>query len=219
MPEQYRCVAQNVPGFIAQIVRYVASGHRFVVRVKIPESKDPQQIDEKLLVRYGVSRKRWQRKRRHLKDNAGIHYLRCRRLAVLMVTKGRHDTFHADHAGNVLDLTRQSLKLYGYAISFNRNTNKVSVRLDDETRRKVRAHFETIAVWDSYRDSAKLEREFLQLPYQPYGPVYKQLIAIAKSVNRLRRRRGFEPVDLACIRTKKRLTKVFAENAPSAEAA
>ena len=211
MAQEYRCVAQNVPGFVAQLVRYVASGHYFYVRVLLPEHKDATAIDAKLLARYDADRKRWQRKRRRLKQNAGVHYIRCRRVAVLMVTKGRHETFYADHGSNISDIRRTALKVYGYSIRFNTNANKVSVRLDEQTQSKAKAHLETIAAWDSYRDVAKLEREFMRLPYQPYAPVYRQLITIAKSVNRIRRKRGFDPIDLSCVRTKKRLVKVFME--------
>ena len=91
----YQFEARNVAAFVSQIVRYVASGHYFYVRVLIPEKKGLASVDAKLVERYNVSKKRWQRKRRHLKETAGIHYLRCNRCAVLMLTKGKHEAFYA----------------------------------------------------------------------------------------------------------------------------
>lgn len=212
----YQYEARTVAGFVSQIVRYAASGHYFYVRVLLPEKKDPAAIDQKLLDRYGVRTKRWQRKRRHLKENAGIHYLRCNRCAVLMLTKGSHETFYADHSQQVRDIRREALKVFGYSIRYGfseaKRDWKVSVRLDQETYRKVREHMLAIAAWDSYREPERLEREFRRLPYQPYEPVFKQLLAILRLVNRQRRRRGFEPLAMTCLRNKLSLGKVFVED-------
>ena len=49
--KQYRYHALSVAGFVAQVVRYVASGHFFYVRVLVPEHKNPRMVDEKLLRR------------------------------------------------------------------------------------------------------------------------------------------------------------------------
>ena len=219
----YQYEARSVAGFVSQIVRYVASGHYFYVRVLVPEKKDPAIVDEKLLERYGVRKKRWQRKRRHLKENAGVHYLRCNRCAVLMLTKGSHETFYQDHGEHLRDIRRQALKVFGYSIRYGfsevKRDWKVSVRLDQETYRKVREHMLTIAVWDSYRDSVRLAREFSRLPYQPYEPVFKQLLSILRSVNRQRRRRGFDPLAMNCLRTKLSLGRVFVDSESKSKAA
>jgi hypothetical protein len=95
----------------------------------------------------------------------------------------------------------------------------VFVRLDDETRRKVQYHMLTICVWNTYRNKEALEREFRRLPYQPYEPVFAQLASIARQVNRLRRRRGFDAIDLSCITYKRRLGTVFVEREETEEAA
>jgi hypothetical protein len=214
--EDYRYQARNVAGFISQIVRYIRhGGHYFYVRCVIPEGKDPQAIAEKLIARYDVRRKRWQRKRSNLKHTASIHYLAFGQVFVIMLSKGRHARFYDDHGGNVADIRRHALKVLGYSIRFAfsevEKRWKVSVRLDAETYRKLKAHMLTIAVWDSYRDKNRLEREFSRLPYEPYGPVYEQLLSILRQVNRVRRRRGFAPVDPSCIRKYRRLSKVFIE--------
>lgn len=85
--------------------------------------------------------------------------------------------------------------------------------------RKVMAHMLCICVWNTYRDKTTLEREFHRLPYQPYEPVYAQLCIILRRVNRARRRRGFEAIDQACIRKKRRLGTVFVEREESEAAA
>ena len=220
--DEYRYQARDVAGFISQIVRYIRhGGHYFYVRCVVPEGKDPLVVAEKLIARYDVRRKRWQRKRRNLKHTASIHFLAYDRVFVFMLSKGRHARFYDDHGGNVADIRRHALKVFGYSIRFALSEVekrwKVSVRLDAETYRKVKAHMLTVAAWDSYRDTKRMEREFSRLPYEPYGPVYEQLLSILRQVNRVRRRRGFAPIEAGCIRKYRRLSKVYVESGSAVE--
>ena len=222
--QEYRYEVKSIDGFLSQVVRYVAcGGHYFYIRVRVPKGKDPQAVAEKLLARYDIRKKRWQRKRRHLKETASIHLLLYQDLIVVMLTKGQHKAFYADHHIQVQDIRRTALKVFGYSIRYtfseNEKRHKVFIRLDAETNRKVKAHMLTIGLWNSYRDKAAWEREFRRLPYQPYEPVFAQLASIARLVNRERRRRGFDPIDLACITYKRRLGTVFVEIDESEEAA
>ena len=91
----YRHEATSVAGFVAQIIRYISSGHYFYVRVLIPEHKHPRTVDQKLLKLYDVARPAWRRERRNLKQSAGIHYLRHDRLAVLIERPGSTTIMHS----------------------------------------------------------------------------------------------------------------------------
>ena len=220
----YRYQAKSIDGMLSQLIRYVANGgHYFYIRVRVPQGKDPTAIAERLLDRYDIRKARWQRKRRHLKDTASIHLLQYREVIVIILTKGKHEKFYCDHHSTVGDIRRTALKLFGYSIRYSyselERRNKVFVRLDDKTRRMLEAHMLAIATWDAYRDRTAMEKEFHSLRYQPYEPVYAQLVAIAKKVNKVRRRRGFEKIALSCIRTKRRLGPVFAESAGAERAA
>lgn len=222
--EDYRYEVKSVDAFLSQVVRYVANGgHYFYIRVKVPEGKDPRAAAEKLLDRYDIRKKRWQRKRRHLKETASIHLLLYQEVIVIMLTKGQHKGFYDDHASQVRDIRRTALKAFGYSVRYTfsetEKRHKVFIRLDAETNRKVKAHMLAIGVWDTYRQSETLEREFRRLPYQPYEPVFAQLMKIGKEVNRVRRRRGFEEIDLDSITWKRRLGTVFVERREAAEAA
>jgi hypothetical protein len=136
----YPCEARSVDAFLAQVVRYVSSGHYFYIRCRIPGGKNPRAVDEKIVGLYDVHRPRWQRKRRNLKTTAGIHYLRYGRLFVVMLTKGQHEAFYRDHASSVLDIRRTALKAFGYSIrrgySEAEKRCRVSVRLDKENVRQ-----------------------------------------------------------------------------------
>ena len=222
--EDYRYEVKSIDGFLSQTVRYVAcGGHYFYIRVRVPQGKDARAVAEKLLDRYDIRKKRWQRKRRHLKETASIHLLLYQELIVVMLTKGQHKAFYADHHSQVQDIRRTALKAFGYSIRYTFSEidkrHKVFIRLDAETIRKVKTHMLTIGLWNSYRDKATLEREFRRLPYQPYEPVFAQLASIARLVNRERRRRGFDPIDLACITYKRRLGTVFVDQETRGKAA
>lgn len=212
----YRYQTRDISGYISQIVRYINhGGHYFYVRGIVPEHKDPDFVAKKLIDRYGISRKRWQRKRRYLKETASIHYLARNRLWVIMLSKGKHKQFYDDHGENVLDIRRTSLKTFGYSIRYTYSEKekdwKVFVRLDAEEYRKVKSHMLTVCVWETYRERERMEREFRRLPYQSYAPVYQQLLSILKQVNRERRRRGFEQISPLCIRQNRKLGKVFVD--------
>jgi hypothetical protein len=209
----YPCEARNIDAFLAQVVRYVSSGHYFYVRCLIPDGKDPHAVDRKILNLYGVVRKRWQRKRRYLKADAGIHYLRYQRLFVVMLTKGQHEAFYRDHGQCVLDIRRTALKAFGYSIRWGfsqiEQRYRVSVRLDKAEYRSLRSHMLTICTWARYGTASAMQRELERLPYQLYAPVREQLVSIARAVNRQRRRAGLAPIDDRCIPEKMRVTKVY----------
>lgn len=218
----YRYEAKSIDGMLSQLIRYVANGgHYFYIRVRVPQGKDPSAIAEKLLDKYDIRKSRWQRKRRHLKETAGIHLLQHQELIVIILTKGKHEKFYHDHHESVRDIRRNALKLFGYSIRYTfsevERRYKVFVRLDDKTRRKVESHMLTVAAW--HRDRSDMEKEFRMLNFQPYEPVYDELVSIAKKVNKVRRRRGFEKIDLSCIPTKRRLGTVFVQNTEEEQAA
>src|SRR6187399_954067 len=62
---QYRCSATSVQGFIQQLaVGYIARGYYFYVVGRVPEGRDPQRLDEKLIAKYDVSASKGKRARR-----------------------------------------------------------------------------------------------------------------------------------------------------------
>ena len=227
--ENYRYETKNIDGFLSQLIRYVRQGKCFYYqRFLVPEHKEPQAICERLIDEYDIRKRRWERKSRNLGETARIHLLLHGHLFVILLGYGKHDKFRADHGferfkikrGRTIelpkglpDIRRDSLKAFGYSIRFNtdRREPKVMVRLDDETRRKLKAHMMTIATWDCYRDKKRMEREFSRLHYQPYEPVYDELVSIVGAVNKVRRRRGFEKISEGCVRQFRNIDEVFVE--------
>ncbi len=219
----YRWEAKSIDGFLAQLIRYVASGHYFYVTGRIPDRKDVAAVDRKLLALYAVAKPRWARARRRLAGTAGIHYLRHNRFFLLIATHGKHALF-TDHAATIRDIRRQALQVGGYAVRYTYSERekrwKVFLRLDRETYGNLRAHLLVLAIRTSHRSPEALEQEFRQLRWQPYEPVRRQLAAILKAVNRRRRYAGYPPVSPSAIPTMRRISSVFVEpRSMSSEAA
>jgi hypothetical protein len=210
----YRCQAKSLDGVVAQLIRYVASGHYFYVTGRIPERKDPVVVDAKLIGLYGVAKPRWARARRRLRGTAGIHYLRYGHFFVLIATHGKH-AFFEDHATTFRDIRRRALHIGGYAIRYTYSERerrwKVFVRLDRETYSNLRSQMLDLAIRPRYHAPDGLEQEFRRLGWQPYGPVRRQLAAILKAVNRRRRYAGLAQIRLACLPSMRRIGSVFVD--------
>ena len=216
-PIHYACVAKNKDAFIAQVVRYVSSGHYFYLTGTIPARKEPAKIDAKLIRLYGVDRPRWARARRRLGKLAGMHYLRHDRFFILIATHGK-SPFFSDHQSRFRDIRRNALKVGGYSIRYTWSTVdrrwRVFVRLDREAYANLRANMLQQALQPQFAARDKFEALFTDLQWQPYGPVREQLGSIVKASNRRRRYAGLPQARFACLPRMRRVTTVYEARAP-----
>lgn len=196
----YSCVCPTVEGFIQRVaVSYVSRGYVFYVVGRVPDEKDPERVDAKLIARYGVDISKWSRARRKRAGAANVHYVRHGRTFVLLATHGEHEFFSAEVKG-VRDIRRVPLKAFGYAVSYPRGG--VQVRIEREEFKRVRAHLLELAL---HRGAELLKAEFAKLPFEPYAGVHRQLVQVLRGVNRSRRLRGFEQVSPDSLRTRRRI--------------
>ncbi len=73
----YRCVTTSVTGFVQQIACcYLRHGFWWYVTGVIPDHKDPESVDRKLLDRYDIDCTEWRRSRNKQLGKANLHYLR-----------------------------------------------------------------------------------------------------------------------------------------------
>ena len=174
----YRCEAKSIDAFLAQLCRYISSGHYFYITARVPDGKDPRAVDEELIKRYSIARPKWKRQRRNLRENSGIHYLRYKSFFVICLTKGRHESFFGDHGRHVRDIRHCALKFCGYSVCYSYSALherwKVNIRLDKETYRTLKAHLVELGTRPRYRDASRLEEVLRQLPYQGYEPVVRR---------------------------------------------
>lgn len=200
----YRCRAVLLPAFIQQLaVAYVARGYWFYVSGWIPFNKDAETVDRKLIEKYGIDVSKWERARRKRAGLANLHYLRHGRTFVLIATHGQHPFFE-EEADQIRDIRRVPFKLGGYSVS-HRNGH-ASVRIDQETYRRLKVYLTDLAV---RRSAEHMAEEFRMLHFEPYAPVRRQLLNLVRAVNRARKQAGFESMPVECLRLKRRIYRPF----------
>jgi hypothetical protein len=203
MGEQ-RFEATTLEGFVQQVaVCYIGRGYFFYVTGWIPRRKDPQDVDRKLVKRYGLHVSKWARARRKRGGVANVQYIRLGRFFALLATEGKH-RFFVDESPNIRDARRVSLKVGGYSISYRGGHPHVRIRQDEYLG--LKAYLVDLAV---RRSSEDLESEFAKLPFEPYAPVREQLFVILRAVNRARKAAGLEPVPSTSIRRKRRIYRPY----------
>ena len=69
---------------------YLRHGYRFYVTGRIKPSKDPGEIDSKLIAKYGIDISQRERARRKELGLANMHYVRYQTWFVLLATEGHH---------------------------------------------------------------------------------------------------------------------------------
>lgn len=206
----YRCAATSVAGFVQQLaVAYVTKGYWFYVTGWIPRTKAPEEVDRKLIDRYGIDVSKWARRRRWKRGQAKVQYLRHGEFFVLLATHGQHPFFAAE-GKQVKDIRKAPIYFMGYAIGArlarSGTTWHASVRIDRTAFRERKAYFQSIAVFHSVEDLAAALR---RIEYEPYAPVRDQLRQILRAVNRRRKAAGLELVPVAAIARRRRPVRPF----------
>ncbi|WZO97324.1 hypothetical protein EP7_004349 [Isosphaeraceae bacterium EP7] len=203
----YRCVATSVGGFVQQLaVAYVCRGYHFYSSSVIPDDKDPAEVDEKLIARYGIACSKWERARRKRAGIASVQYLRHRRSIVIVATKGSGRFFEEEA---FRDFRRRPFYFAGYSISCKRGRDgrlHPSVRLSRRQMALLKAFVMEAAV---RRDVASLGRFFSSLDVEPYAPVVRQLFELLRLANRVRAPLRLEPVPHSCLPLRRRVLRPF----------
>ncbi len=208
----YRHLATSIPGFVQQLaVCYLRPGYFFYVAGCIKDGKVGEEVDQRLLVRYGIARSRWSRARRKKAGEASLQDLRYQGFWVLLATHGR-SPFFEEERNAMRDFRREPLLCFGLAISHKEG--HPHVRIACREMEMLRAHFLARAL---SRRAERLEREFRVLPFEPYAPVRAQLGELIREVNRSRKKAGLEAVEEDCVRARRRICRPFDPEAMQAD--
>ena len=145
---------------------------------------------------------------------ANVQYLRFRNYWVLVATAGEHRFFeaHRTTGGERLlvepqyrDVREMPITFGGYSVSWR---ERVSIRISPSAYRELKASFLQLATVEAKNF---IEREFRRSPFEPYGGVTRQMFAILRAVNRVRRTAGLPLVSRTSIRVRRRVVKPFAD--------
>lgn len=204
MGGDYRCVAASLAGFVQQVaVSYVANKYWFFVAGAVPEGKDVATVDAKFVRLYELSMSKYVRCRRRRAGEAAVQYIRLGRFFLILATHGEHLFFVREKA-MIRDVRRCPIKVGGYAIGYR--SGRVSVRIEKTEYRVLKDAF----VRRALNAKERLEAAFSKLPYEPYGPVRSQLLAVLRAVNCRRVVAGLPPLDRSCVRLSRRIVRPFA---------
>ena len=216
----YRCEATTVAGFVQQFACcYVLHGYHHYVVGEVPGRKDPLEVDERIIERYGIDLSRFQRARRKKAGLANLQYIRYRRFFVLCATGpvGSH-LFYEEHRARkrgkkrvpqVRNIVEQPVSFGGYSIGYHRGNDRkwhVSVRIHPERYRDIKAHLLSVC---TKRSVANLEQEFQSLRFEPYAPIRRQLLNLLRAVNRERKLKGWDSVPVSSLRLRRRIVRPF----------
>ena len=216
---KYRCIASSPEGLIQQVaVCYLRHGYWWYITGRVPDTKDPTEVDRKLVAKYGIDISERQRAARKARGLANMQYIRYQNWFLLLVTEGHHP-FKAQE--QIHDCRRHPIRFEGYSLSYRRAgvTPKgggppkwhACVRIDPTTYTELKAWFLNRAC---HRNVATLSEDFRRIPYARYAPIRRQLLNIHRAVNQARSRMGYAPVPIASLLLRRKITQPFQENNP-----
>lgn len=203
-PHRFTNINEFVQRIALDCVRY---GYWYYVTGRIPEGREPEEIDAKLLKKYDIGVSRWVRARRKKAGRANVHYARHQDFFVMMASKGESRWFQEERG--IADIRRSPLVRAGYSISYKEcsatGRGHVAVRIHPDEYRALKAYFVGLA---SHRTAERLAEEFRCLPFEPYAGVRQQSWNILRAVNAARKRASFELVDPGVLRRKRRVYRI-----------
>ncbi len=216
MHRDHHHVAVSVEGFVQQLAcSYLRHGYWFYVAGRVPEWKDPAQVDTKLVRKYEIDVSESTRRRRKKLSKANLQYLRFDRFFIILATAGSHH-FKQDESGAVRDIRRVPIKFHGYSISYRPGGRTRSgevdprwhshVEIERERYKEIRDELLDLA---THRSVKNLVLAFYQLPFEPYAPIRRQMLNLLRAVNRKRKAAGFVLLPNEVLPLRRRIVKPF----------
>ena len=222
----------NIHAFVQRValdmVRY---GYLYYVTGRVPEGRDPTEVDAKILTKYDIDVSKYTRCRRKAAGRANIHYARHQDFFVMLASaSGDHEWFAQEEwpteqqrkarGRKIRYVPTQPIVHGGYSISYKQSSSTtrghVSVRMHPEEYRAVKAYYLDLA---TRRSVGKLTDEFARFPFEPYQLIRQQRWNIFRAVNAKRKRASFEEVPASALRKRRRVFKYLTESEPVLEEA
>ena len=226
---KYRYKTESVHGTIQLIAAsYLRHGFYWYVTGSIPKGKDPEVVDRKLIAKYQIAVSEWERRRRKKAGLANAHYIRFENWFIILVSEGHHvikqPTSQGGEREQLKDCRVWPIHLNGYSVSYRRSgvvepgqlrRRRAHVRIDKRTYNQLKSYFESIAV---HRHAESLANEIKSISFARYAPIRRQLLNIARCVNRLRAAHGYETIPYSKIGLRRQPVKVYEETGDDQEA-
>jgi hypothetical protein len=215
---KYRYLTTSLTGFVQQLAcNVLPHGYWFYVMGVVPDEKDPEAIDRKLIAKYDVAIIRQQRARKKLAGGSNLHYLRLGRVWILLATHGKHRFFEEEQS-SIRDARNTPIRIGDYSISVKQGgflkkapdaelpmadgKMRVRVQIAREPFQYYRAYFLERAC---HRSAESLSKELYCLPFEPYAPIRRQLLTLLRLVNEKRQAAGFSKIAPTVLRYKREI--------------
>lgn len=111
--------------FLNRMRQYVDHGYYFYSFGRIPESKDPEFVDRKLIQKHDIRLCRAKRKQRRVEELANVIYLRHQHQFVLMCDEGKHESFFDQE--QVFDCRERPILVSTYTVGVKQNRPHIQV--------------------------------------------------------------------------------------------
>lgn len=220
----YRWETTSMTGFVQQLAcNYLPHGYWFYVSGRVPEGKSVAATDQKLLEKYQVAMNRGQRARRKKAGHANLHYLRFERDWLIVATHGTHPFFLEEGAA-VKDVRKHPIHFAGYSLTVRRGEflkkelGETAPQADGKYRVRVQIAREQLRMLKPYlfdlatkRSAEWLAKGLWNLPFEPYAPVRKQMLALLRVINSRRQAKGESKIAANLLRTKRTIVKPFGD--------
>ena len=212
----YRAVATSVDGLVQQLAcSYLRHGYWFYVVGQVPEGKDPSEIDEKLIRKYGIDVSESTRARRKKAGLSNLQYIRYGRTFIILATKGKH-RFFTEEAKLIRDIRQVPFRFAGYSLGYKRGGRTKDGLPDEKWHSHVameRKQYLELKAWfaeqASHQSAKSLAIAFYQLPVVPYAPVRRQLLMMLREVNRVRKKTGKSPLPTEVLPLRRKVVRPF----------
>lgn len=227
---EYRYLTTSLEGFVQQVAcNILPHGYWFYVRGVVPDEKDPETIDRKLLDRYRIDVSRQQRARRKLQGLANLHYLRLGRLWFIFATHGKHEFFEHEEK-NIRDVRKIPIVVGGYSLSAKQGGFLKKISADEPPVRDGKMRARVQVAREEFRDLCgyflerachrsvdSLSAELFRIPYEPYAPIRRQQLNLLRLINKKRQQAAFEKIPTTVLRYKRRIVSPFSDEIDNAD--
>ena len=232
--KKYICEVRSLNALVKQIaVHTLRWGYWWYLTGVIPEGKDPQKIDRKLMDKYKANVSMSTRNRRKHAGLANARYYRLGRQFFLFTTWGESPIWKYEK-NNLRCIRRPPrnfekrtgytgkfpfvpLQVGSYSISYKPGGRTRKGRVDPQWHshvelsrdcyRNLKAEFLELSTKMS---TEELGLKFYEMSYEPYAPLYRQLLKIVRDVNKRRHLYGIRSyVSNDYVPSSIRVTKVF----------
>lgn len=202
-------LVRDIHGLVQLISsNYFTQGYYFYTTGRIPEDKDPELIDVKLILKYQTHTARSKNHRRRKAGLACVKYLRCGRIFVLLATRGKSPIFQQE---TLKDARSSPLVLWGYSIGVNPQTLKVTTKVHRDTMRKLERRILERARWSERSWKAF----FWRFPFRPYAGVRTCVFTLLRALNQARKAFRLKPLNWrSCVRKKMKSIPAYIPASP-----